>query len=197
MKLKLKACQLAGVAALSALVYMPHASAGINVPTPPSGYNFTLFNTSSGTFTDTWNFSVNSDAIFSFLGSSNATVGTGNLAFLSNGATLSSVSLLDTTLGTTIDTTLNSSTTFTAGSGANTYQQTTYQATLGGINVNAADNYQLVFKGFSEISNSSVGGTIFLSSALSFPAAPIPIPSVVWLFLTGLLGVHGLNRRTK
>jgi len=198
MKFKQKAGHLAGILALSAVMYIPQASASpLVVPSPAGGDSFSIFNIGTGGFTDNYAFAVNSDALFSFTGGSIDTLGTGVFNVLTQGASLSSVSLLDTTTNISQPAFLSSSSepTITITNPNGTYDQTTYSASLGGVALNTTDSYELVFKGTSEIANSKVTGTIFLAPAPVVTA--VPLPSATWLFLSGLMGFLGLNKSRK
>lgn len=195
MKFKQKTGQLASILVLSAVLYMPQASASpLMVPSPQTGDSFTIFNISAGLFTENYTFNVNSDALFSFSGSSIDTIGYGGLGFLTNGASLNSVSILDTTsnANTNIQLTSNTTTQVNSLNPSDYITQTTYRANLGNFLLNASDSYQLIFNGNSEGNNSNISGTIFLSTASA--VTTVPLPGATWLFLTGLMGFLGLNR---
>jgi hypothetical protein len=192
MNFKQIAHQLASILALTAAAYLPYASADtLGVPSPTSGESFTLYNSSAGSFTNIFSFNVNSDAIFFFTGSSNDTVGTLDFEGISNGASLTSVTLLDSTTNTSTDALVTSNTSFTSSSVFGTYEQTSYAAVLGGITLYAADNYQLIFKGVSETIYSQVNGTIFLTPTISL----VPIPGSIWLFSSAFAAIIGFTRR--
>ncbi len=192
MNFKQNAHQLASILALSAAAYLPYASADtLGVPSPTSGESFTLYNSSADSFTNIFSFNVNSDAIFFFTGSSNDIVGTFDFEGISNGASLTSVTLLDTTTNTSTGASVTSNTSFTSSSIFGTYEQTSYAAVLGGITLYAADNYQLIFNGVSETVYSQVNGTIFLTPTIS----SVPIPSASWLFSSALAAIIVFARR--
>ena len=196
MKFKHKAGHFAGLLALSAAVYLPQANATtLGVPSPAPGDSFNIYNVVTGGFTDYYNFSVNSDANFSFSGSATDVVGTGIFSVATNGATFSDVYLYDTTTSTKTETFLGSTLTPTVVDPSDTLTVTTYSATLGGVVLSKNDSYELVFTGNSENVHSKVSGTIFLSAATGVSA--VPLPSATWLFLTGLMGFLGLSRSRK
>ena len=191
---KQKTGHLAGIIALSAVMYLPQASAStLAVPSPTSGDSFTIYNIAAGSFTDSYAFTVNNDAIFSFSGIAIDKVGTGLFIGLTKGDSLQDVTLLDTTTNTTQTAFLSSTPDSTVVDVNNTYIETTYLASLGGILLNKNDNYELVYTGNSETSNSTISSTIFLTPAPAAVAA-VPLPSATWLFLTGLMGFLGLSK---
>ena len=105
---------------------MSVAMADIGVPTPTEGYSFTEYTAGPGSYADAFSFSVSKNALFSFAGSVDDTVGTGNIAYLSNGASLTSVDLVDTTTDTSTAAKISHNTYFTAGTDPNTFTETKY-----------------------------------------------------------------------
>jgi hypothetical protein len=186
MTLKHKAVRLVGVLALSAALAPQAHATTLDVPSP-----------AYGSFTDPYNFGVNSDAIFSFTGTATDGVGEGNLVFLTHGASLTSVDLLDvnTNVTTVAQLSASGSTLSDPNDPANQYTETTYTAKLGNIFLSKDDSYQLVFQGNSEKANSKIDGTIFLVAAPV--VTTVPLPGATWLFLTGIMGFLGLSRSKK
>ncbi|WP_347989571.1 hypothetical protein [Methylomonas sp. AM2-LC] len=204
MNVKQKNGYLGVILALSAAIYLPQANASIlSVPSPTEGDSFNIFNLTAGNFTDYYSFNVASDALFSFTGNSVDTLGTGGLSFLTNGASLTNVYLLDITSNksTAAHLTSNTVTKVSPINASDTYTQTSYSASLGGILLNSTDSYELVFTGHSENSNSTVGGTLFLEPTypLTSPGTvnAVPLSSSTWMFLTGIVGFLGLSRNSN